>query len=187
MRFLRVGFCLSNIGVNIEYLEPTFTGEIEDWISFRDLYRSMITNNHSLNNLHRLHHLRAACKGKASDLIQSIAVVDGNFAVAWDALVKRYENERIIVSRLIERLILLPKMSREDPRELTKLLDGTNQVRQELFVMNRPVDHSDDWLVVETTRKLDYVTRLAWEKSIGGTTIKFYDLLKRSRMCHLPN
>lgn len=148
---------------------PIFFGEIEDWTSFRDMFQSVVINNKSISDVQRLQYLKTSCKGKAAELIKHVQVTAANFAGAWAALTKRYENNRLLVSRLIEKLLELPAMKRECPIELARLLDGTNQVKQALTALKRPVEHWDDWLVVQTTTKLDYATRLAWEKSIGST------------------
>lgn len=151
---------------------PKFSGLLEDWVSFKDLFRSTIINNKSLSELHRLQYLRNVCQGKAAEVIKDIAVCAGNFEVAWTALTRRYENERLLVSRLIERLLDLPSMTnKECPVELAKLIDGTSQILRALAVLKRPTDEWDDMLVVLTTRKLDFTTRSAWEKSIGSSTV----------------
>lgn len=149
---------------------PTFSGELESWVSFRDLFRSVVITNHALSDIQRLQYLRTSCQGKAAELIEGIELAAGNFNVAWEALTHRYENERLLISRMIERLLDVPKMTRECPNELARLLDGTNQCLRSLVVMKRPTDGWDDWLVVQTTRKLDFATRQAWEKSIAATT-----------------
>lgn len=149
---------------------PTFSGEIEEWVSFRDLFSSVVTRNHSLTDVHRMQYLRAACQGKAADVIRHLEVSAGNFQIAWEALKRRFENERLLVSRLIKRLLELPHMTRECPVELAKLLDGTTQVLGGLKVLKRPTDQWDDFLVVHTTLKLDMETRMRWERSIAATT-----------------
>lgn len=149
---------------------PTFSGDTDDWVSFRDLFTSTITNNQSLSEIHRLQYLQSACKGKALEVIKDIAITAGNFAVAWDALVRRYENERRLVLRLIDRLFDLPAMTRECPVELARLLDGTNQVLRALAVLKRPTNQWSDLLVGQLSRKIDFNIRMAWEMSIGTTT-----------------
>lgn len=149
---------------------PKFSGQLDDWVSFRDQFISTIINNPKLSKTHMLQYLHGACSGKAAEIIKDIVICDGNFTVAWDALKRRFENERLLVSRLIERLFDLPKMSKECPAELAKLLDGTSQVIRALGVLKRPTEHWDDILVVHLSRKLDCSTRLAWEKSIGANT-----------------
>lgn len=95
---------VSNTHVNIEVIRmaidpPTFSGHWEDWVSFRDLFASIIIENTTLNDIHGLQYLRGSCKGKAAEVIQDIAVTVGNFQVAWFALTGRYNKERRIVSK----------------------------------------------------------------------------------------
>lgn len=70
---------------------PTFSGEWEEWVTFRDVFKALVNDNASLHDVHRLHLLREACIGKAADEIAGIALADGNFATAWDALVRKFE------------------------------------------------------------------------------------------------
>lgn len=108
--------------------------------------------------------MKGSCSGEAAEIIKDIVICNGNFNVAYDALRKRNENERLLISRLIERLFELPAMSRECPTELGSLLNRFNQVLRALEVLKRPKKHWDDILVVQMTRKLAFNTRLAWEK-----------------------
>lgn len=149
---------------------PEFSGDIEDWVSFRDLFSSLVVYNNTVSNVQRLQYLRVACQGKSAELIKNIELTDGNYDVAWAALVRRYENERLLVSRKIERLLDLPCMTAECPAELGQLLDGTNQALAALRVLRQPVEHWDGWIVVHTVRKLDLNTRMMWERSIAATT-----------------
>lgn len=169
-----------NRAIQLKPIEPpVFSGELEDWISFRDMFESLITKNVSLSDIHQLQYLRTACKGKAADLIQDIAIAEGNFTVAWEALKERYENKRLLVARLIDRIMDLPEMTRECPDQLAKLINGTNQNLRALEVLDRPVNEWDDWIVRQMIRKLDFNTRMSWEKEIStNTDIPTYEQLK---------
>lgn len=94
-------------------LHDVASDELNDWISFRDLFRSVVADNAMLLDVHKLQYLRISCYGKAGELIKNIQVVEGNFNVAWYEHVQRYENERLLISRMIESLVDIPKMSRE--------------------------------------------------------------------------
>lgn len=158
-------------GIRMKAIEvPEFSGDIDEWVSFRDLFSSIVVRNNNVADVQRLQYLRTACKGQAAEIIRNIALTDGNFQVAWAALVKRYENERRLVSRLIERMLDLPSIKAECPDELGGLLDGTNQALDALKVLHQPVEHWDSVLVVQTVRKLDNKTRMLWELSVASTT-----------------
>lgn len=147
---------------------PTFSGEWDEWVSFRDLFTALVIKNTSLSDTHRLHLLRVACIGAAADEISGIDLSEGNFQIAWDALTKRFENERLIVFRLIERMLNIPAMQRECAHELARLINGTNQCIRALGVLKRETENLDDFLVVLTVSKLDVATRTAWERELGA-------------------
>lgn len=167
--------------VKVKAIEPPeFSGELEDWISFRDLFKSLIIDNKSFTDIHLLQYLRGACKGKAAELIQDIAIANGNFTVAWEALKERFENKRLLVARMVDRIIELPAMTIECPIQLAKIVDGANQTLRALEVLERPVKEWDDWLVRVIIRKLDFNTRISWEKAVGTSTEpSTYDQLKQ--------
>lgn len=125
---------------------PEFSGDIEDWVSFRDLFSSLVVLISTISNVQRLQYLRMSCQGKSSEVIKNIDLTDGNYDVAWAAFVRRYENKRLLVSRKIERLLDLPCMTDVCPTELGIILDGTNQALAALRVLGQPVQFLDGWI-----------------------------------------
>lgn len=146
---------------------PTFTGEWDEWVSFRDVFTALVINNLTLSDTHRLHLLRVACVGRAAEEIANIQLAEGNFSMAWEVLVKKFENERLLIFRLIERMINIPIMKCECVAELSQLVNGTTQCMRALRMLNRQTENWDDLLVVLTVTKLDIVRRTAWERAQG--------------------
>ncbi|XP_037921406.1 uncharacterized protein LOC119658213 [Hermetia illucens] len=75
---------------------PTFDGTCPAWISFRDLFKSLVHDNGRLSGVQKLQYLRASVKGEASQKIRHLNMSDVNYFAAWDLLTKRYDNRRII-------------------------------------------------------------------------------------------
>lgn len=148
---------------------PVFCGDITTWASFRDLFTNLIINNVQLGDVQRMHYLRAACKGEAEEVLRNYVITEANFAVAWEALRKRYENNRIIISRHIEKMFALHAMKTDSASELKQLIDGTNQSLHALQALQRDTAHWSDLLVVQTVCKLDLKTRQVWERRISAT------------------
>jgi len=61
--------------------------------SFRDRFKSMITDNSSLKNVDRMHYLGSCLTEEASNALSNLAVTNSNSPIAWDILVNRYENK----------------------------------------------------------------------------------------------
>ncbi|GBL81031.1 hypothetical protein AVEN_83113-2 [Araneus ventricosus] len=68
---------------------PTFTGNINEWITFKDLFNAAVNNNSSLSDSQRLTYLKLSLKYEAFKIIQSIPVSDSNYKIAWNLLAER--------------------------------------------------------------------------------------------------
>lgn len=77
---------------------PPFSGNYEEWESFRDRFTSLIIQNKDLSAFARMHFLSSSLSGRALESIKNIPITADNFDIAWKTLVSRYENKR----RLIE-------------------------------------------------------------------------------------
>ncbi|CAG7830796.1 unnamed protein product [Allacma fusca] len=73
---------------------PTFTGNLQDWMSFRDLFTATIGNNNALAAAQKLQYLKSCLRGDAARIVQSMQVTAENYAVAWDMQTQRYEHSR---------------------------------------------------------------------------------------------
>lgn len=76
---------------------PTFSGKYEDWPSFRDLFKSIISKDASIFAVEKLHYLKTCLKGEAELLIRNLPTTDENFDRAWKILSDYYENKRLLV------------------------------------------------------------------------------------------
>ncbi|KAL0860192.1 hypothetical protein ABMA27_010499 [Loxostege sticticalis] len=74
---------------------PKFSGNYTEWITFRDLFVSMIHKNESLDNVQRLQYLKGYLTGEAEQLIRYIPVSDANYNQCWKLLEQRYCNKKI--------------------------------------------------------------------------------------------
>ncbi|XP_076298363.1 uncharacterized protein LOC143217706 [Lasioglossum baleicum] len=145
-----------------------FNGDYTKWISFRDLFRSMVINNTTLTNVERLHYLKTNVTGDPADRLNNIPVTDDDFPRAWKLLEKEYENIPVLVDAQLSVLMALPTMKTESAAELKELLHGTQNAVEALAALKRPVEHWSDWLNYITVQRLDGETRLHWETTLEG-------------------
>lgn len=146
---------------------PRFTGTYTEWASFKDLYQSLIQNNGELSDVQKFHYFKGVLGGEAAELVRAIPVTADNYKTAWDSLIQRYDNQRIIITSHLRGLLSLPAVRNESIQELKALVHGTRQALQALENLGRPVSQWDDWLVYITSEKLDSATRRDWENSIS--------------------
>ncbi|GFV87781.1 DUF1758 domain-containing protein [Trichonephila clavipes] len=71
--------------VNLPKLEvPHFYGNGENWISFKELFKSSILDNKSISDLEKLQYLQASVRGDAAKLIRGFAITLDNLKNCWD-------------------------------------------------------------------------------------------------------
>lgn len=145
---------------------PIFSGAYRDWESFRDMFTSIIHLKKELSNVQKLHYLKSFLKGEAEQLLKNVTISENNYAGAWDALIKRYDNHRLLVTSHLSRLFALPSITSESPSALKSLTNDTIEIIRALNNLGRPVGQWDDVLVYLTAQKLDPESRREWEKSI---------------------
>ncbi len=161
---------------------PKFGGNLQDWISFRDLFTSAIHNS-SLSNVDKLTHLKSLVTGEAARQIRNIVLSDGNYDVAWKTLSERYENNRELLFTLLKRLFNQTAITTATSTALRSLVDTTKECVRSLEVLTRPTQHWDDILIYVLISKLDLSSRAFWEQTLPDTSIptlsKVYEFLEQ--------
>lgn len=106
---------------------PPFSGNYDEWESFRDRFTSLIILNKDLTAFARMHFLSSSLTGTALESIKNIPITADNFEVAWQTLMSRYENKRRLIEVHVSALHNLPTVSRESAVDLTELRDKSNR------------------------------------------------------------
>ncbi|GFU13914.1 uncharacterized protein TNCV_940881 [Trichonephila clavipes] len=114
--------------VNLPKLEvPHFYGNCENWISFKELFKSSILDNQSISDLEKLQYLQASVRGDAAKLIRGFAITVDNLKNCWDILCSRYENKRQLALSHINKLFSI-KISRANTSKLRlEIIDICNE------------------------------------------------------------
>lgn len=156
----------SHMGVKLPKLEtPRFSGNLHEWISFRDRFTAAIHSKPEcvLSGSEKLEYLKSSLEGEAAEVIRSIQVTDGNYLIAWDLLVKRYENNREISRAHLDRLMGQEAVKAECGISLRALVDRTRECMRSLEVLKVPVKTWDIIVCHIIGKKLDGGTRQQWE------------------------
>ncbi|XP_045466602.1 uncharacterized protein LOC123675299 [Harmonia axyridis] len=156
---------------------PMFSGNYDEWITFHDTFTQLIDKSASLTNIQKFFYLKSCLKNDASRLIQSIEVSDRNYSLAWESLVKRYQNKRIIVNTHIKALFDLPIVMKNSAASLRQLTDKINQHLGALANLKLPTGQWDIILVHLITSKLDNSLNLEWENSLQNDELPSYQEL----------
>lgn len=64
----------------------TFSGDYALWPAFRDLFSSIILTDQRLNDVEKLHYLRASLEGSAAQLISGLPMTSNSLTPSWEAL-----------------------------------------------------------------------------------------------------
>ncbi|XP_055590993.1 uncharacterized protein LOC129743074 [Uranotaenia lowii] len=91
----------------------SFNGDIEDWLGFRDLFTSLIHWKTDLSEVEKFHYLKGCLEGEPKTLIDSLQITQANYTVAWETLLKRYNNSKQLKKRQIQALFSLPHLNKE--------------------------------------------------------------------------
>ena len=157
---------------------PTFSGNYLEWTSFSDLFKGAVTDNTQITDSQKLQYLKASVKGDAAQLLASITITDTNFQIASDILNNRYENKRLIIRAHIQAIISQKTIAAENPKDLRKLVETTEEHRLALRNLGQPVDSQDIFFVYLIGEKLPTETRKFWEISSPGKDPQTYSNLK---------
>ena len=156
---------------------PTFSGNLEEWLSFFDLFQASVHQNSILSACQKLQYLKSACKGDALKIIQSIPISDSNYEIALDLLKERYSNKRELINALIRKLMNMPSMS-DSANSILQSIDIINECIRSLKVLKQDIiGFSDTLIVYLITEKLDKNTRCWWERSLKSEEVGTLDNL----------
>ncbi|XP_058456627.1 uncharacterized protein LOC131434024 [Malaya genurostris] len=142
----------------------SFSGDIDEWLSFRDLFTSLIHWKSDLPEVEKFHYLKGCLQGEPKGLIEPLQITKAKYLVAWEMLLKRYNNSKLLRKRHIESLFKLPSLTKESASELHVLLENFERIVQTLDQSVQSSDYKDLLLVNLLTTRLDPVTRRGWEE-----------------------
>ncbi|XP_050072649.1 uncharacterized protein LOC126560738 [Anopheles maculipalpis] len=157
---------------------PTFDGDSTKWLTFRDRFVSMIDSSAEIPPIMKLQYLLSSLKGDAALLFEHTTLVADNYAVTWAALLKRFDNPRMLIRDYLRNIHHLPALKSESVDELAQLVDEFKRNVHGLQKLKEPVDNWDSTLTTLMFFKLHPSTMLAWEKhSSQAPRDKYKDLI----------
>lgn len=151
---------------------PQFDGSFNEWLPFRDTFKSLIHENQKLSNIQKFHYLNSSLKGDAARVIQSLGVSDSNYLIAWNNICQRYEDSYSLIYYHTHALFELSKMSKASYSSLRQLIDDTNNHLLALKSLGEETEKWDVMMVHLLTSKLDSYTKREWEKFLPSLSTK---------------
>ncbi|XP_055591276.1 uncharacterized protein LOC129743315 [Uranotaenia lowii] len=126
---------------------------------------SLIHWKTDLPEVEKFHYLKGCLQGEPKALIDPIKITKTNYQIAWDLLLKRYNNSKLLRKRQVQGLFQLPSLPKESVSDLQVLLEGFERIVQTLDQIIQPEDYKDLLLVHLLSSRLDPATRRGWEES----------------------
>lgn len=157
---------------------PKFSGDLHSWPAFHDLFTSMVHEARNLSGVQKMHYLRSSLEGEAEQLIRSLKVTEANYREAWDVLLARYNQRRVIIDAHLDQLLDMPKVNIESASGLRLQMDTFHEAVRALSALGQQVDTWDAILIRMLLNKIDSETKRAWEMSLGNDILPTYDELR---------
>ncbi|XP_066589556.1 uncharacterized protein [Prorops nasuta] len=144
---------------------PGFSGEIENWLSYKNTFVTLIDSREDITDLQKFLYLKDSLKGEALNKISIYDTSDASYKLAWNLLVESYEKKRIIINKHLDAILDIPNQTRFDGKELNKLIDNMKQHVNMLDLMDVKIDET--MLVRILERSIPLNIRARWEESLG--------------------
>ncbi|XP_076299583.1 uncharacterized protein LOC143218334 [Lasioglossum baleicum] len=160
---------------------PSFDGNLINWFSFYDTFKSLVHENVDLPNVQKFHYLKNSLRGEISSIVASLSASSENYLVAWDMLQKRCDRPRQLIQAHLKQLFDLPEIIRDTPANLRKLAEQAQVHVNALKGLNQPINSWDQILIFIIVKKVDKTTRRAWERKLENDELptfqKFIDFI----------
>ncbi|XP_055622708.1 uncharacterized protein LOC129766221 [Toxorhynchites rutilus septentrionalis] len=156
---------------------PVFSGNIDQWLNFHDLFVSLVHSSHELSSVQKFYYLRSSLAGEALKLVQTIAISANNYFVAWNLLLEYYQNTVRLKQSYIDSLFEFPTLKRESVSELHSLVERFEANVKILKQLGEKTEYWDIILIRILSIRLDPTTRRDWEECAStNDAMKFSDL-----------
>ncbi|XP_072400728.1 uncharacterized protein [Diabrotica undecimpunctata] len=96
---------VSNVKLPDINIRP-FSGDPQEWMSFFDLFSSLVLNNPKLkSDSEKFYYLKSLLRGQPLSLIESLPVTNQNLDVAISTLKNNYEDKNKLLNSLYQTLL----------------------------------------------------------------------------------
>lgn len=73
---------------------PKVNGNLNNWTPFYDLFKGMVHENDALTEIQKMHYLK-------NSIIKHLEISEINYETAWNMIISRYDNKRLLISTQI--------------------------------------------------------------------------------------
>lgn len=150
---------------------PQFSGAYTDWPEWYDQYLQIHKlPNETLDVNQKFQILKNALNPKVKTQIGHLNITRENYDTAFEALIKRYNNGRVLFSNYMEKFLNQKSISVENAEELSTLYDVSLSCVFAMKKLGVKTDECGEIFAHILLRKLPKSFRLDWEKDLGSST-----------------
>lgn len=154
------------VKLNLKAIDvPKFQGEYGDWMSFYDIYKTLVHENKSLAEVQKMQYLKSSLGGEAQKLIQHLNLAR-DYEAAWKILEDRYHNKRILLTTLIDA-ILNAKGTENTAASVRRLHDTLKECLCGIKNLGYNTDEWSPILMVIILKKMDKTTHSLFERTMN--------------------
>lgn len=154
---------------------PPFDGKIEKFPAFLSLYNTLV---HEVNiaDIEKFSYLKSLLNYPASQLLDSIEFKPENYKQAYDKLIERYSNKRLVASYHFRKMLELKPFSLENATNLRLFLDTFEDNFKSIKALG--LNNLADFLILHLgLNVLSKNTRRAFESQFKDTDFPTFDQL----------
>lgn len=155
---------------------PKFDGDMKKWPTFFDMFRTLIHECSSLSNIERFQYLISYLEKDAATVVKNIPITEDNYTIAYACLVKRYQNERVLITNYWLNVYKAESMKNNNAPELRKLLSNFSENLSALNQFNA-INLWDFTKLNLLLQKLDPSLKTSFEVQYSDKAIPTYENL----------
>ena len=145
-----------------------FNGNIMNWQSFWDAFRSAIHENPSLNSIDKFNYLKSFLEGKAKRVVEGLDLTSTNYEHAIELLEQRFGKKSVILSTRYSKLNNIP-LSSNSTSCLRGTLDKIRGHLQSLESLGENVEHTNLVVIIQSKFPHEVLRELEIRKDIDET------------------
>lgn len=101
----------------------SFRGDITNWTTFWDSYKSAIHTNSELTKIDKFNYLHSLLEGQAARAIKGLTLTEANYDSAVELLEQWFGRPQQIITAHMDELIKIPSCTSERPQQLRVVFD----------------------------------------------------------------
>lgn len=145
---------------------PKFSGKLIDWVSFFDLFQSLVHDRDNMSDAEKHYYLRASLEGEALSIIRQLPMDEANYEVALNLLKARYQNQRLLLDTYLDRIINLPILQGHHSLK-SDFFDPHRESLQALEALKVPIEEWSYLILYIILQKLPIRIRSLFEERYG--------------------